>query len=79
MFNIMKNAFNISAFILISLLVYSCSEKSPERIDIMQLYDCYKSQNYDSAKLAASLPAPGNGQNIMLKYLEQKRQTKMFS
>lgn len=55
MFNIMKNAFNISAFILISLLVFSCSEDSPERIDIMQLYDCYKSQNYDSAKLAGKL------------------------
>ncbi|MGI6048624.1 MAG: hypothetical protein ACOYEG_11595 [Petrimonas sp.] len=51
----MKNLFIISAFILISLLSFSCSKDSSEQIDIVQLYNCHKSQKYDSTKLASKL------------------------
>ncbi|HAH22315.1 MAG TPA: hypothetical protein DCL77_00845 [Prolixibacteraceae bacterium] len=57
----MKYLFIISAFIFISLLTSSCSkEKSDQKdrsnqIDTQQLFDCNKSQNYDSTKLASKL------------------------
>lgn len=51
----MRNPFIISAFIVISLLAFSCSKDKLEQIDTPQLWDCYKSQNYDSTKLAGKL------------------------
>jgi len=51
----MKNLLIISAFIFISLLTFSCSKDKLDQIDTKQLWDCYKSQNYDSTKLASEL------------------------
>ena len=51
----MKNSLIISAFIVISLLPFSCSKDKLDQIDTKQLWDCYKSQNYDSTKLASEL------------------------
>lgn len=46
----MRNPFIISAFIVILLLTFSCSKDKLDQIDTKQLWDCYKSQNYDSTK-----------------------------
>jgi len=51
----MKNALIISAFIILSLLAFSCSKDNREQIATKQLWDCYKSQNFDSTKLADKL------------------------
>ena len=51
----MRNPFIISAFIVISLLTFSCSKDKLVQIDTKQLWNCYKSQNYDSTKLASKL------------------------
>lgn len=51
----MKNSLIISAFIVISLLTQFCSKDKLDQIDTKQLWDCYKSQNYDSTKLASNL------------------------
>jgi hypothetical protein len=51
----MRSPFIISAFIVISFLTFSCSKDKIEQIDTTQLWDCFKSQNYDSAKLASKL------------------------